>query len=384
MKSKKNFAPWLIIVGAFLILVNTLYVVGSGQPIILSSFYVGSVDQIQSLTSVWGRMAFGFPGIAEGWAAIIWIFLAVFNFLLSFLLLVKTGKNMSLKYIGLILSLLSIAVGGGFILGLVLCFFGYLVVLQPGLPFEETFIGKIYGVAKLDSSFLSRIAEEKTALHTGALVLVFVNLLSGIGSGLYSYNLEIIRANLDTISSSSSQAILFEIFFMGGVHWGLPLVAMVFLQMGLAIIKWAIFSLIIYVLGAKMVGSSARYEDIAKIVAFAYVPVCLQIFMPAVLVWPWLFFEWPFIVILVTNFWFFVILMTGLKIVLDISAGRAFGVSVFCSSIYWFFNSVVLSSFLNFPGIRFSIQPIDVSVLIVSTSALVAVMLGVFKRYVSV
>lgn len=215
-------------------------------------------------------------------------------------------------------------------------------------------------------------------------MLVFVNLLSGIGSGLYSYNLEVINNNVRTIANASSQDILFRIFFKGEFFWAPHIASTVFLNVGLAIIKWVIFSMLIYIFGAKMVGSSVKYEEVAKVVAFAYAPVCLQIFMPLVLVWPWLFFEWPFIFVVLTNFWFFIILVNGLKGIFDISAGRAFGATILCGSVYWFFNSVVLSSFINLPGLYFLVQPVEFSLLIVSASALIAVMMGVFRRYVLV
>ena len=387
---KQDFFNVLIVIGALFILFNTLSVAAAGKPIVFSAFQVGSVSELVGSKNLWWRLALGFPGVVEGWAIMVWIFIAFFNLLIALLLLVTPGKNMVLKYVGFVLSVTSVAVGGGFIIGLVMCFAGYLVSMQPDRPFEETFVGKIYRAARLDSSFFERVMRDKLALQTGALALVFVNLLSGIGSSIYSVNANIVSSSMNTLTNLNSQSRLFSILFLGGLFGDQSLASAVFLNIGFSIVKWVIFSLIIYYFGVMMIGSSAKFEDVAKVLAFAYAPICLQIFLPVLLVWQWMFFAWPFLVVVVTNFWLFVILVAGLKVVLGVSHGRALGVVIFCGSIYWFFNSVILSSLVTqfgskLPGIQFFITPgLDVPLLIVSMSAIVAVFLGVFRRYVSI
>ncbi|MGB9778156.1 MAG: hypothetical protein ACPLW8_02020 [Candidatus Bathyarchaeales archaeon] len=386
MKYKKDFALTLILVSAFLMLINAFYVAVSGQPIIFSSSSIGSIEELRNSTSLWVRVTFGFPNVAEGFFLLVWIFLAVINFFIALLLMIRPGKNIILKYVGLVLSLLSLAYGGGFIVGLVLGFVGYLISFQPNLPFKETFVGKLFRAATLDSSFFKEILNERGALNSGVRALVFVNFFSGLGCALNSYNGRLLSDALSATTNVSMAKLAFRVAFLGEIFVGNPIASGVFLNMGLAVVKWIIFSLIIYLFCLMIFGSSVSFENVAKIVAFAYAPVCLQVFLPLIFVWPWYSFNWPLIVGVVTNFWLFVVLVSGLRWVLETTFTRALGISILCGSIYWFVNSVFFVSLLNFPvtGIMLVIQPVDMPLLIVSASALIAVLLGVFKRYVPV
>lgn len=385
MKAKQDFALMLVLIGAFLMFVNVLYVAVSGQPVIISSFPVDSVGSLKNSTALWVRVAFGFPNVVEGWFLLVWIFLAAVNLYIVLLLMVKPGRNMVLRYVGFVLSLLSIVYGGGFIFGLVLGFIGYLIAFQPEVPFKESFVGKLLRAAKLDSSFFGEILQDKGALHSGALALIFVNLLSGLGCAICSYNGNLVSNGLATTTDTSLIGSAFRVIFLGEIFAGLPVASGVFLNMGLAVVKWVVFSLILYLFCAMILGSSVNFENIGKVVAFAYVPVSLQIFLPVIFVWPWYSFVWPLFFAVFTNFWFFVILVSGLQRVLATTFKRALGIGIFCGSIYWFVNSVFFVSLLNVTtfGAMVVIQPIDMSLLIVSASALLAVLLGVFKRHVS-
>jgi hypothetical protein len=386
MEDKHNFALTIVLAGAFLMLINALYVAVSGQPIILSSFSISSVERLKNSTSLWVRVAFGYPDVTEGIFLLVWVFLAVANFFVALLLMVKPGRNMILRVVGFILSLLSFVYGGGFIVGLILCFVGYLISFQPDIPIKETFVGKLYRAATLDSSFFKEILNDKHALNYSVLALIFVNFLSGLGCALHSYNGNLVDNALASITSFSMARLVFRAVFLGEIYVGNIVASGVFLNIGLAVVKWIIFSLIIYLFCLLIFGSSVGFEGIAKIVAFSYTPVCFQIILPLIFLWPWYSFSWPLIVAVITNFWLFVILVNGLKCVLETTSRRALGIGIFCGAIYWFLNSTFFVSLFNVPtvGVALVIQPVDFSLLIVSASALVAVLLGVFKRYETV
>jgi hypothetical protein len=271
-------------------------------------------------------------------------------------------------------------IGGGFVIGAVLGVIGGTAMIQWPKPFGETFIGKIIRAAKFDRQFYNTIKDDPQMLRTALLTLIFINVLSGLGNGLYVYN-------ADKILKPPSLDVPFRILFLGELFLDLSVVNTIFSFIGLAIVKWIIFSIILFFTGGKLMGKPVEFDEIAIMLPFVYVPVCLQFFMPFVFLrQPLLWFEWPFTVVLLTNLWMFILLIIVLRQKLDISISKAFGTAIFTGSVYWLVNSLILMPVLTqlhgyqFPGVIFSLRPVELILGLITISTLIAVMLGVFSK----
>jgi hypothetical protein len=389
-KKLTNIAFILVLIGAILIVINGLFIASVGEPIVLSSYpfsYVfvkarNATYPISSLEALnateagfWGRIAFGLRGYVEGSFIILWLILAIFNLAFGIALNMKPEKKAFFAPLIILLSLLSIIMGGGFIIGAVFGVVGGAAIFEWPKSFGDTFVGKMVRAAKLDSTFYDIIGKNPKALKTAALTLIVINILSGLGNGLYVYNANIVR-------TSTSTDIPFRILLLGEVFWNLSVVGTAIFFVGIGIIKWLIFSLILYYVGAKLHGKLVEFDDIARVLAFAYVPVCLQVFMPFVFLrQPLLWFEWPFTIVFLTNLWMFIALVVALRQRLDITSSKALGIAILAGAIYWLINYTFLVPALDVPGIRFTFSPIELTLVLLSVSVVLATLLGAFTRY---
>lgn len=385
----ENVILIMLFVGAFLILVNGVWLASAGQPIVISTYpgptvYVKELNATYPITSpealnatqpgLWGRITFGLRGYAEGVWTIIWLIVAVINLLCTIMLYIRPEKRATYSPIVILLTILSLMMGGGFILGAVLGFIGGVAISEWPKPFGETFTGRIIRTARLDAKFFDTVGKDHKMLKASVLTLIFVNVLSGFGNSLYAYNTSLIM-------KPPSLDIPFRILFFGDLYWDFSILNTTFSFIGLAIIKWLIFSLIIFLVGVKLLGVSVGFDEIARILAFAYVPICLQFFMPLVFLrQPLLWFEWPFTVLFVTNLWMFIALVIGLERKLDMPLSRAFGIAILAGSIYWLVNSTFFMPVLDPPGLRFIIESNELKLAILSASTLLAALLGAFTR----
>jgi len=380
----------LLFVGAILILINGLWIASIDQPIVISNYPTSAVfvpyrnatypiTSIEAINAtkpgVLGRITFGLQGFVEGAWTIIWIIVAVINLLCVIILYVRPEKHGTYAPLVILLSILSIVMGGGFMLGAVLGFIGGVVMNEWPKPSGETFAGRIIRAARLDRKFYDMIGKDTGTLKTATLTLIFTNILSGLGNGLYAYNAYL-------VNKPPSVETPFRILFLGEIYWDLSIVGTAFSFIGVAIIKWIIFSLIIYFVGVKLRGASPGFDDMARILAFAYVPISLQFFMPLVFLrLPLLWFEWPFTVLFITNLWMFIAVAVGLELRLDIPFSRAFGIAILAGSIYWLINSTFIIPYLNPPSLTFTIESTELKLAILSASTLIAAFFGAFTRH---
>ncbi|MEM3697922.1 MAG: DUF6114 domain-containing protein [Candidatus Bathyarchaeia archaeon] len=396
MKKKiENWVSILLIIGAVLIIINGLMNANACGVIVLSTYPVSSVFvpslnatfPISSLEAInatksglWGRISFGLQGIANGPLMPLLLVIAVANLWCALMLYLNPEKHTILAPLTVLFSILSMLVGGGFIIGTILGVIGGCAMIQWPKPFKETFIGKIIRAAKFDKEFYSNIGGEPQILRTALLTLIFINVLSGLGNGLYVYN-------VNKVLNPTSLNVPFRILFLGELFLDLSVVNSIFSFIGLAVVKWIIFSIILFFVGSKLVGKSVEFDEIAVVLAFVYVPVCLQFFMPFVFLrQPLLEFEWPFTVVFLTNLWMFMLLMIALRQKLNISMTKAFGTAIFTGSIYWLINSMILIPTFTqlhgyqFPGVIFSLQPVELALGLVTISTLIALVFGAFSR----
>jgi len=360
----------LLIIGAILILANAVWILLAGNAIIISSYPVAST---QDFNGNWGRIVFGIPMMFSFGTLYIWFFLTALNLILA-LMLVFRQETQGYEAPGvLILSLMSVVMGGGFIVGMILAIIGTAAVME-NKPLKESFLGRIIRAARLDSSIYDRIKENTGGLTSGVLMIVFLNVLSGWGNGFY-----ILSANniLDPTGNPTS------ILLNGDVPFDMTAVGIVGSYIGLAIAKWLIFSVIMYFCMTWVARSRIDFATVGQVVSFAYAPIALQLFMPLVLFNSEAMLKgtWPLTFYFVTNIWVGIALALAIKRVASLDTGRAFGITIFGSVVYYVVNYAFIGQ--NFPttGIRleFGLSSVEVTEAILTIGVLLGLALGAFR-----
>jgi len=373
MRGKENAPFALCILGALIILINGLWIASNGGPIVLSAYPVSSVDALKASTGFWGRIAFGLRGLVEGPLIAVWLIVAVMDLLCAIMLYMRPERHSVWAPLFVLFSLFSVPIGGGFVIGLILAVVGGVACFELPKPFGDTFTGKIVRAVRLDSTLYESVAKDIGLLRTAALTLIVVNFLSGLGNALYLYNVGLVQ--------SASANTLFRILLLGEILWGVPVISGMVAYIGIAIVKWLIFSVIIYFFGVRLAGKAVEFDEVAKILAFAYVPVSLQVFLPLVFLrMPMLFVEWPLTIYFLTNLWMVLALIAGLKQRMDIPIRKALGVVILAGTIYWLINYKFLIPALNVPGIQFVFQPSELMLPLITVALLFAALLGAFTR----
>ena len=367
---------FLSLVGAVLILANGLWIVVNGGPIVLSSYPALSITDI-SEDAFWVRISFGIKGLTGGIAALIWLIFGV-GMLVS---AIRIGTNpRSQKKLGLPImafSILTIPIGGGFILGSILGFVGGALGSEWPKPFGTTFLGRMIRAARLDSKLYRTVVEDPGSMRTAAIMIMLINLLSGLGNSLYTYNLSKIK----TGTASEVSTILLD----GIILWSNFSILTALGFIGIALVKWLVLTLAIYIVGVKIMGSSSSFDMIARSSAFAYVPVLLQVFMPVVFSKydPFLSSTWPMSIFFLTNLWMIVSLVVAVRETLDVTTTKALGVVILGGTMYWLANNIFIIPTLELPGIRLELalpQSLAVLLVLVTLAAVIAIFLGVFTR----
>jgi len=369
-------AFFLSLVGSVLILANGLWIVVNGGPVVLSSYPVSSLTDI-SEDALWVRISFGIKGLTEGMAALIWLIFGI-GILVSAIGISRnprTQKRLGLPIMAF--SILTIPIGGGFILGSILGFVGGALGSEWPKPFGETFLGKMIRAARLDSKLYKTIAEDPGNMKTAAIAIMLINLLSGLGNSLYTYNLSRIK----TGTASEISKILLD----GIILWDNLSILTAVGYIGIALVKWLVLTLAIYTVGVKIMASSSSFDKIARSSAFAYVPVLLQVFMPTVFSKhePFVSFDWPMSIFFLTNLWMIILLVVAVREALDVTTTRALGVVAFGGTIYWLINNLFIIPALELPGIRFELafpKSLPALLILVTLASIIATLLGVFTK----
>src|SRR4030042_1402707 len=141
-------------------------------------------------------------------------------------------------------------------------FMAGLVGVEWPKPLKETFAGKCLRALKLDSSLFKAVSNESKSLSQAAWLLIAVNVLSGLGFGIY---------NLTLTKTNNSFDAVFNVLLLGQVTFDISIFTYPLIYAGIAIMKWLILSLLIYVVGAKLLGIKREFNEVAPAVAFAYV-----------------------------------------------------------------------------------------------------------------
>lgn len=213
------------------------------------------------------------------------------------------------------------------------------------------------------------MSDEPKSLSHAAWLLIVVNLLSGLGYGIYNLTLTKTNNSLDAV---------FGVLAFGHVTFDISIFTYPLIYAGVAVMKWVILTLLIYAVGVKLLGVKKELSDIAPAVAFAYVPVALQAFLP--MVFSNQSVQWGIAVFLVTNFWMIFALIVGVRQSLEISMGKAIGSVMFCGGIYWIIDYLWLIPSLEIPGAWFILKPGTFVLLLFSIGTMLAALMGTFTR----
>jgi len=376
MKDKQFTATFILtLIGSILIVINALWIAINGAPLTFSSFQALSVEEVMEAESFWCRIVFGVPGLVEGYWTPFWLIFTLAMLLYTGILYKKPRKHKNYAIPITICSLLSLPIGGGFYIGAILGFIGGIAGMEWPKPFKETFFGKILSAAFLRSEFYSVVRDNPKTIRTASFVVILASILSGIGNGLYTYNVDLIKMGEDAA---------FRILLQGHVIWHNTVMMTSIAFIGIALVKWLLLSIAIYGIGAKITGVPSSYDKITRMVAFAYVPESLLMFLPVMFSnEPTLSLHWPVGLYIVSRIWIFAALVIAITQAFDYSKRKALGVAIFGGTIYWVIYHIFVIPTLEIPGVQIAISMPDSSLLVLvltSVASIIAMLLGVFSK----
>jgi hypothetical protein len=322
-------ATVLMFIGGILILLNAVLFASGGGPIIWSSGAIQPENLTGKNQPIWWRLSFGYGGWTAFATLTTVLVAAVLIIFSAMALLMKPRLSKIFGILVTVCSIISVVSGGGFIIGVILAFGGALIAMEFPKKAEETFFGRMCRAARFDSSFYKTAANDSTMSKQAVLALMFVNLLSGIGIGLYAYN--------SSLAINTKAKLLESILLFGETRLNLAIAIPPLAFMGIAVVKWIILTAIVYVV-AMFAGAKPEGEKIARIVAFAYVPIALQFFIPFVFTSSAYLNMWPSIVFIATNIWMGIVLIAGLKETLEIGFFKTLGIVGSAGSAYYLIN----------------------------------------------
>lgn len=366
----------LSLFAALLIFINGLLIAAQGSPLLYFSSVTDDPEAaLAPQAASWWRISLGIPSLINGELILIWLTFSIINLLVALLLYVKPTKHAWWSWMIILCSLLSIPIGGGFIIGMVIGLIGGAIGVEwPKSP-GSTFVAKLLRAARLDGTLYEKIGNEDHPLKLAAITIIFVNTLSGLGYGLYKYN-------LDKIIQLSSPSVPFRILFLGDISWDYSAVISPMINLiGISLLKWLILSTLIFLVGTKLLGRKNEFDKTGRIVSLAYVPVCLQVFLPVIMgSVAFIKVEWPLAVFFFTNIWMTLALLIGVMQLFKINIRQALGVVILAGTFYWLINYLFIIPTLEVPGIRLTVEPSSLILTLISASTVLAILLGVFTK----
>jgi hypothetical protein len=345
-----------------------------------------SLDAI-SKESFWGRLVLGIPGTVEGGFAYFWLFLAALVLVMDIFIYLNPRRQKQLAPVIVVLSILSLPIGGGFIIGAIIGVVCGIVGSEWPRNFRETFIGRILDVIRLKTATLKALEEDTAKMQAAVLTVILVAVLSSFGVSLYVFNVNLMYSQSAFAGLKSE----YGIFVQGATYLGMDVYFGTAAYITVGILKWLILSIIVYLVGAKVLGMEFKLSGIATAAAFVYVPEILQLLTP--LLFPnepilskgtlidFIPMTWPLALFYISRIWAFVILVIAIKTIMDLPTLRAIGVGLFTGMIYLLVNYLYVYPSLNLPGLRIQFADSSLTILIATSSAvIVAFLLGTFKK----
>jgi hypothetical protein len=358
MEKRKNTAAIYPLVGGILILINILMIAMSNGPLVLSTSSQTIDTVMQDSAPLWLRIAFGVRGYTEGTQLVIGAILAALILYCSLSLYLKPRNVKPLSFLIILFSAISLLYGGGFIIGSILAFIGAAIMYETPRKFDVTLIGKMLSSMRASTKVFEHFMQD-SSVKDAAIVILFANLLSGIGNGIFTFN-------VDRIIGVTNLNTPFEILFTGRLGLDLSIIQTPIILMGLGVFKWALLSLILYFVGANLFGEKASLASVAACTGFAYAPIALQVFTSYVFTSGPYLTLWSLAVYLLTNFWMILILTAGMRQIMNVSFMKAAATVASCGAIYTLINYVFLMQTSVPYIIKFQIQPPETMLLVTS------------------
>jgi len=358
MERRGSSAAILSIVGGVLIVVNILLIAMMNSPLMFSSSSE-SVDTVtQNSAPLWARLALGIRGYTDGIQLVIGAILAAMMIYLALSLYLRPRNVKTFSLLIILISAVALLYGGGFIVGSILAFIGAGIAYETPKGYSDTFVGKMLSAMATRLKVFEHCLQE-SSVRDAAMVILFVNLLSGIGNGIFTFNVK-------SITGATNAVVPFEVLFTGRIGLDIAIAQTPIILMGLGIFKWAILSLILFIVGVKLFGEKATLSSLAAVTGFAYAPIALQLFIPVIFTSTPYLTTWWLTVFAITNLWMVVILIVGVKNILNVSYTKSAATVVSCGAIYTLINYFVLAQVSVPYDTTLQIQPPQMMLLITS------------------
>jgi hypothetical protein len=278
-----------------------------------------------------------------------------------------------------IFSLLSLPIGGGCIIGSILAFIAGMMAIEWPKSFSDTFIGKMIRAVRLDPKVFGVFFNDPDIMQSAVLALLFAGITMGFGNAIYVFNVNLIK-------TKATDA--YEILLQGKTGLDTMTITNAVSFIGITFVRWIALSIILYVIIVKLKGHEGDYGKIAYTVAFAFVPLSIQAFLPMLFSnEPYLSFSWPFAVSLISIFWVALVVLVFTKNVFELKIREALGVTLLAGALYLLFESsvilVITSALLvSLPGVilQFTATSLDAILLVFSLVIMVAILLGALSK----
>ncbi|MCL5958832.1 MAG: YIP1 family protein, partial [Chloroflexi bacterium] len=148
-------------------------------------------------------------------------------------------------------------------------------------------VDRMIRAARLDVDVYEELERDTSATWQALIVVVIVAIASGVGA------------------------------LLAGIVRGVPSIAVSGLIGGIiaAVIGWAIWSLVTYLVGTTLFGGTASYGELLRTIGFAYTPNALQIlgFIPLI----------GALIVILAEIWALVAGVVAVRQALDFSTGKA-------------------------------------------------------------
>jgi len=371
-QEKASLAFKVSLIGLVLIFLNGIAVATSGGPIVLSTdTNLTTVDAINGSTVFWGRISFGSKGIVEGLWTPFWLIFAIALLWCIIEIYRKPRRHKFLSLPMVVLSLFSLPIGGGFLVGLILAFIGGMLALEWPKPFSGTFIGKMVKTVRFDSNVIRQLSNDPKTLMVGVSALLFTSIIMGLGNSMYAFNTNLIK---------TKPAAAYDIFLFGKLSVETLTIANTVSYMGIMFFRWLTLSLILYIITVRLKRHVVNFSELASATAFAFVPLCLQGFLPVLFSnEPYLSLHWPSAILLFSTFWVVLVVIALVRSTFEISTREALGVTILAGALYWFLELLIMSNpSISMPGVSLQFAPASSSaiLLLISIATFVSILLG--------
>jgi hypothetical protein len=383
----------ILVFSSILTIINGILIALNNGPLMLASYTAKNIADVwvtpYAQNPPWVRIVYGMPDLTENGLAYGWLSIAVLQAAFALYIFVKPKKIRSAGLWIIILSLLTIPIGGGFYIGLILSVIIGLYSLEYPKKLEETFIGKIINTLRFNAKFFEDTAANPN-LQKATLTLFFIALLSGFGSSLYSYNVYKIYPAGDL--SRFSEAAATEVLIRGRLYSDPIVYTSTISNVFIMLIKWLILTLSIYFFAFKIVGKEAELFTLSSLSAYIYVPELIFIFTPLIFTnepnlsqtWSLIVIpvSWPLLLFYVSRIWSFSLLSYAISKLQDITFGKAIGRALFAAIPYLMLTYMWVYPTFKAPGfyITFTGESSSMLAFLAAIAYIIALLFGALKK----